>query len=364
MPNLFFRTNITPYRVDTYNAIHERLDCCMYFMYADDSSQAYKMERIEARCHFTPLILEQKKIGRFSYFKDIWKIIRKNDADVVIVPEFKLITIQAIAYKWLFKRKMKVISMCDDSYDMVANGRDFTYKHTLARRLITPLLDDLLITDSKACEWYKKKFGKGIWLPIMRDEKIEEPLYQAAQGISREYEKQFNLKGKKILLYVGRLAEEKNLSTLIKAVAKTSGEFTTVIIGDGPMKDTLMEEARLAGKEFIFPGRFDDDEIRAWFNLGDVFILPSTIEPFGAVTNEALLGGCFALLSKACGSACLIDETNGRLFDPSDPEAMALIIDDTFSNLHDNEGDRPGNRMKISFDDAVVKVIDQLNRQR
>ncbi len=360
MANLFFRTNIAPYRVDTYNALHEELDCKMYFMSRTDSSQDFKLDKIESRCRFTPGILRKGRFLGLPYYKDIWKLIRENQPEVVIVPEFKLITIQALAYKYLFNRKIKVVSMCDDSYDMVANGKDFTRIHTLARKIVSPLLDDLLLVNDKVCAWYRSKYGKGQWLPIIRDEKVEVPLYKRAEKISRQYEEEFDLKGKKILLYIGRLVEVKNLPTLIDAIGKTKTDFTTVLIGDGPLLDELKKKAVSTGKDIRFLGRFEDEEIRAWCNLGDVFILPSSQEAFGAVTNEALLGGCFVLISKACGSTCLIDDSNGRIFDPHDPEKLAKLIDQSFSMVSKEE--ESGNRMNLNFNDSVIKVIKNLKK--
>lgn len=359
MANLFFRTNITPYRVDTYNALHEKLDCSMYFMSQSDSSQNYDMQKIERRCRFIPGILEKGKFCGIPYHKGIWKHIRENDPEIVIVPEFKLIALQTLAYKYLFKKKMRVVSMCDDSYDMVARGKDFTRTHTLARKIVTPLLDDLLLVDVKVRDWFRSHYGKGQWLPIMRDEKVELPLYREAQEISRAFNKKYGLDGKRILLYIGRLAEVKNLSTLIKAVKLTREDFTTVIIGDGPLRKCLENESMDTGKDIRFFGRFEDAEIRAWYNLADIFVLPSKLEPFGAVTNEALLGGCFSLISDVCGSTCLLDDSNGRTFDPGSPEKLASLIDNAFIKLA-KEGQKPVSRMNLSFDETVGKVIDNL----
>lgn len=359
MANLFFRTNVAPYRVDTYNALHEKLNCRLFFMSRTDSSQDFDIEKIERRCRFKPEILEKGIFCGIHYHKNIWKIIRENKPEVVIVPEFKLITLQALAYKYLFRRKMKVISMCDDSFDMVANGKDFTYTHTLARKAVTPLLDNLLLVDERACKWFKAKYGKGIWLPIIRDEKVEIPLYRKAEEISRAFISKYDLADKKILLYIGRLAEVKNLSTLIDAIQLTRSDFTTIIIGDGPLREELKSKAAKTNKDIRFLGRFEDAEIRAWYNIGDVFVLPSSIEPFGAVTNEALLGGCFSLLSKACGSACLIDDSNGRIFDPASSKQLAELIDETFTEIV-KHGKKSESRMNLRFDEAVVKIIENL----
>ena len=51
------------------------------------------------------------------------------------------------------------------------------------------------------------------------------------------------------------------------------------------------------------------------------------LEPFGAVTNEALLCGCNCVISKVAGSACLIEEgKNGFLVDPHSVDDIAEKI--------------------------------------
>lgn len=359
MANLFFRTNIAPYRVDTYNALNRVLGCKMHFMSRTDDTQNFNLDNIESRCVFDQIILSKGKFLGIPYFKGIWKIIRENNPDVIIVPEYKILTLQVLAYKWLVKRKIRVISMCDDSYDMVSNNNDFTFVHTIARKIVAPMLDDIIVVNDKVRDWYQKHYGKGIWMPIMRDEKVELPRYKAAETISDMFRSKFHLNGKKVLLYVGRLADVKNLPMLIEAISKTKSDFSTVFVGDGPMEAELKTLASATGKEIIFAGRYDDDEIRAWFNIGDIFVLASTQEAFGAVTNEALLGGCYVLLSRNCGSECLINEENGRLFDPNEPHQLATLIDESFCKLS-KEKSHPASRMAITFDDAVTTVVENL----
>ena len=66
-----------------------------------------------------------------------------------------------------------------------------------------------------------------------------------------------------------------------------------------------------------FTGRLEGDALNAWYNVADVFILPSYLEAFGAVTNEALLAGCYVLVSQKAGSSCLVVEgENGYTFQP------------------------------------------------
>lgn len=82
-----------------------------------------------------------------------------------------------------------------------------------------------------------------------------------------------------------------------------------------------------------FPGWLEGVRLAAWYNLADIFVLPSLVEPFGAVVNDALAAGCFCLVSGRCGSSCLIRQGwNGELFDPEDEERLASLLREACRN--------------------------------
>ncbi len=363
MANLFFRTNVAPYRIDTYNALHKKLGCEFFFLYKEDGSQTFNMEALYDQCFFIPRFLKTISIIKNSqkFCTNIWSILRKENPEIVIVPEFKIITVQILLFKWLFRKKFKVVSMCDDSWDMIKNDHDFSKAHKIMRRMITPLLDNLLLVDDRVVDWYKNQYNKGIWLPIIRDEKVEIPRYKHVLPLSMEYRVQFGLKGKKILLFVGRLVPVKNLERFLEAVANTKEDFVTVIVGSGELESKLKNKASIIDKPIIFAGRFEGDGIRAWYNVADVFILPSQQEAFGAVTNEALIAGCECLISENAGSSCLIDNSNGKTFNPYDTDAMTKVIDETIKNIEYRDEIIPRqSKMGVSFDDTINKVIKEM----
>lgn len=80
--------------------------------------------------------------GKEKHCSWIEKIIKKYCPEYIFVPEFSILTIQVLLIKYLYNYKYKVISICDDSYDMLM-GNDFSIQHRWARRIITPLLDNL-----------------------------------------------------------------------------------------------------------------------------------------------------------------------------------------------------------------------------
>ena len=364
MSNLFFRTNIAPYRIDTYNALHERLDCELFFYWDEENSQKMDMQALKELCHFTPHILKgfEIKTGkkRRKICTEVWKIIKENNPSFIIVPEFQIITLQVLLYKFIHRSKFKVISMCDDSYDMVVNHNDFSLIHGIARKLVTPLLDDLLLVDSRVVVWYQKHYKKGMWLPIIRDEKNEGEKYKRLLPLSNQLCGQYGLMGKKVVLFVGRLVALKNLARLIEAFGKLKDENAVlVIVGDGDEEKKLKELSSEIKKEVIFTGHLEGDNLYAWYNVSDVFCLLSYQEAFGAVTNEALLAGNFVVISEKAGSACLVTNDNGEIVNPYDVWNITNAIGHQLNRVGTKgEFEYRENKMYIKFQDMIdcVKV--------
>jgi glycosyltransferase involved in cell wall biosynthesis len=89
-----------------------------------------------------------------------------------------------------------------------------------------------------------------------------------------------------VLLYVGRLAAEKNLPAVLAAYER-SGPAKLVLVGDGPMRREL--QARYPG--VVFAGTRSGEDLAAHYASGDVFLFPSLTETWGNVTLEAMASG-------------------------------------------------------------------------
>ena len=99
-----------------------------------------------------------------------------------------------------------------------------------------------------------------------------------------------------LLLYVGRLAPEKNTAALFKAfeilAKQRPGEFHLLVIGDGPQREQLRRlEAQVENVHWI-QYCTDSLELARFYRAADAFVHPGTQETFGLV----------ALESQACGT--------------------------------------------------------------
>ena len=93
-----------------------------------------------------------------------------------------------------------------------------------------------------------------------------------------------------VLIHVGRLAAEKNLSLLVtsvRAVQKEQPHARCVLVGDGPERAAL----QLAHPDFLFVGVQLDEALARHFASADLFLFPSQSETFGNVTLEAMASG-------------------------------------------------------------------------
>jgi glycosyltransferase involved in cell wall biosynthesis len=95
------------------------------------------------------------------------------------------------------------------------------------------------------------------------------------------------------LLFVGRLVGYKGVEVLLRALPGVAAE--TVIVGDGPLRHSLMALAYDLGlgNRVRFVGETSDEELRAWYHACDVLVLPSVSrqEAFGMVQLEAMVCG-------------------------------------------------------------------------
>ena len=100
----------------------------------------------------------------------------------------------------------------------------------------------------------------------------------------------------------------------------------------------------------------------AHYNLGDIFVLPSTFEPFGTVVNEALLSGCYTLCSSVAGAACLIAPGNGACFDPKDQKDLEEALRMALSRVEPmREVVVKRNLMADSYSTLMASLLEQLD---
>ena len=124
-------------------------------------------------------------------------------------------------------------------------------------------------------------------------------------------------------IYVGRLIHVKNVEYLVEVFNK-NGKLLT-IVGVGELEMSLKS---LANDNITFMGFIDNDRLGEIYREHDVFILPSTLEPWGLVVDEALYWGLPVIASNRVGAGFdLVTGNNaGLIFDLSDATGLSDAI--------------------------------------
>lgn len=120
-----------------------------------------------------------------------------------------------------------------------------------------------------------------------------------------------------ILLFVGRLAKEKNIEELFAFLKNTAPAQRMLIVGDGPYRGELENVAKQMGvwERLIFTGKVAPSQIPDYYAAGDIFVSASNSETQGLTYIEAMASG-LPLLCRAdeCLDGVISDGVNGLLY--------------------------------------------------
>jgi len=149
---------------------------------------------------------------------------------------------------------------------------------------------DAIITPSKLSKRVLKSWGvdkrievipSGVRLDMVDPAEMKETLRDS-----------YNIpKDAKVLLYVGRISEEKNIDFLLKAfqkIKKKEKNIRLVLVGGGPLIEKISKQRH---EDVIMTGELPYPEAMGHYYLGDIFVFSSLTETQGLVVAEAKAAG-------------------------------------------------------------------------
>jgi alpha-1,6-mannosyltransferase len=147
---------------------------------------------------------------------------------------------------------------------------------------------------------------------------------------------------KKLLLYVGRLAREKNTSTLFAAfdllMQRRPNDFHLLIIGDGPERDQLSGLQSRAGNISWIQYCTDSTDLARYYCAADLFVHPGVQETFGLVTLESQACGTPVVGIRGSSMDRLIFHEQEAWARENSPEALAAAIEESSFRLYPGTG--------------------------
>ena len=364
---ILFHPAIAPYRIDFFNSLNACFDATFYFEFGDALEQSFEQERLIAGLTFSPRYLRRGFLGIKNLRLQALSILRRERPAMVFCSEFNLTGILLLAYKLLYDRKLRIFTICDDSRDIAAS---YSLPKKLLRAFLTRFYTGVILPSTDTVDWYATRYPaltrKFLFFPIIQKEDPFREKLEASLPKARELFEESRLKGKRTILFVGRLIDIKNLSFLLACFATNAATYpdaVLLLVGEGDKEDELRDLAKrlCIAEKVLFAGKKQGEALYAYYNLGQIFVLPSYLERFGAVVNEALLAGCYTLCSEAAGASCLIHEKNGAIFNPFDKTDLTGKLEKALANTPPLErvDDKPC-RMGKSYERYFNELLSDL----
>ena len=176
--------------------------------------------------------------------------------------------------------------------------------------------------------------------------------------------REHQLQDKCVLLYLGRISQEKNLGMLLEAFATLAGEYTQLVlmvVGRGPYSDTLQElaESLHIQDQVIFVGAVPHDRVSHYMAAADLFVFPSPSETQGLVLLEALAAGTPVIAVDSLGAQDILAERECGLLVPDDRERFADAIR-SLLNCPERMSKMRQSAISIAQDYSVPKAAERL----
>jgi glycosyltransferase involved in cell wall biosynthesis len=130
--------------------------------------------------------------------------------------------------------------------------------------------------------------------------------------------------GKKIILTVGRVAPEKNLELIFKAMKVLDDDYILFVAGKGPYLKYC--KATYESEKIRFLGFVPDFDLPLLYSVADCFVIASKFDTQGMVIHEAMACGTPVAAINYGAMPEFVDDDCGRLFLGENAPAVAMAI--------------------------------------
>lgn len=333
---LIFHPYLAPYRIDCYNALANDFNLYVILLGSNKeiATLGYDLECVNQQARFKYKYYSKGfYLGRHLLSNIYYKEINKFKPDIILAHEYGVNTIAAILLNKIFNYNIYIT--CDDSPYMAMN---YSLKRKILRKWVISHISGIVTVNQNVKDYLLKKYIKNqckfLYFPIVQNDKLLQKKLNDSANMANQYLKEYNLYRKKIVLFVGRLEFIKCPELLINAFKHIkNNNIFLVIVGNGSLYEYLKNKIA-KDDNIIMVGQKTGKELYAWYYLAQIFVLPSNFEPFGAVTNEALVSGCYTIVSDRVGASSLISKTNGLIFNNNNIQDLILSINKAIKKVN------------------------------
>jgi glycosyltransferase involved in cell wall biosynthesis len=270
------------------------LDYLYCVVYTPRDNTLYKHQRLSGNVEVFPSLSRNVVLFAWDAYRIASEICSREDIDIVTTQDPIFCGIAGLALRYRYGKPL-LVQVHGDSLDN---------KYWLRERKIRYLLNVIgkfVLKRADAVRVVSERVKKRVMNMGIEEERIFKlPIYIDVKKFSEakggeEIRQKF--KGyDNIVLFVGRLAREKNIPNLLRAARIVVEKFPRtlfLIVGDGPEREKLERLAKelKVADNVVFEGVVEHDLLPAYYKACDIFVLPSDHEGWGLVIVEALAAG-------------------------------------------------------------------------
>lgn len=237
----------------------------------------------------------------------------------------------------------------------------------LVPRLCRKRFDAIVVPSEAMAETVRDDWGVNVPVSVVPTG-LE--LEQFSTGVGTRFREQYEIRpGEKMILYLGRLGDEKNVELVVETMAelRRRGEanLRLVIAGGGPdlyIKKLRKRAAALGLDDTLWTGFISGQQWLDCYAAADLMLFPSLTETQGLVVIEALASGLPMVSVKSMGPGSIMKGEKGCLFADSDAvefadKAQRFLHDEVFMERKRREAMEVARSFSVEQRGAELEVL-------
>jgi len=340
---------ISPYRIPVFNEIAENIKDQFLVIFFGKSGKRrlwkiYK-EKIKFNYRVLPGILFQRKNSTPYFFNPtiLYELLKYSPEVIIIGGYHHPSSLFALLYTKLFKRR--IILWCESNrYDQRSYH---PFKEAYKRWFVRNCTEYLAA--GKASFEYLLLLGAPADKIWVAPDAVDNEFFSKACDRERKKKDAFKkFKGypEKLILYVGRLIDQKGIPDLLKAfqmLSEKNSDLGLVLVGSGEGESRYRRFCQVNNlRNVFFEGFVYQEDLPAYYAAADVFVLPTHSDSWGLVLNEAMACKLPVISTDVAGAArdLIYHGENGYIYKKGNVDELIKFLRRVLNENKERMGQR------------------------
>ena len=269
--------------------------------------------------------LPSPKGNMFRYGKALRKVINQEKYDVVHVNMLSAINL----FPAVFAKGTCAKRIIAHAHNANLPGKVKRFAHRILKCLVPAFTTEWMACSKDAAVWLFGKKG-AVKTRVVKNA-IDYDKYRFDESVRQEMRTQYQIgEDVPVIGHVGRFGEEKNQKFLVDCFAKVKEHLPgarLVLVGDGALQETVKQQACDLGvaDSVVFVSGVNN--AAPYYQMMDVFCLPSLFEGLGIAAIEAQISGLPCICSTGVPEATAIMKQTRRIALEKPEEWVCSIVD-------------------------------------